>query len=438
MSLLMAVANDAPAPPHRVVAGRAARPEPGRPALPRQAAGGSLRQLRRAGRGARAVRLGRRRRPRRWAGASSRASSTTWPSASLTVPIIVLLVMPAMAAPTWRQLLTHMAASLSLLLLYYGGSEALWARTAGQGAARPDARRRRRAPAAPGGRVRPRHCSSSRRTSCSASACWRLGAGTSRRMAAATPAGSTRSRPSASCCPRDALRRGAAPQRLRRPPRPGDGHARRRAPRARRGATGRRRTGTPLAAAPVVGARGPFAVLDGTIDGRPEWRPGLDERLRRPVWIRDVPVGTPPVAAARVALPRPTRLRWLAGRRDDAGGLGRLRRCRRRADRAGLPVAAAVVGGAALAGGPRARGRRAAARAISRRSISIASGSSTRAGPSCSTIRPPTPPPRPTVWPQRPRPAARGRASGARRRPPAVAGIGVALRRRTDRGPPAR
>ena len=70
-----------------------------------------------------------------------------------------------------------------------------------------------------------------------------------------------------------------------------------------------------LAAAPVIGHRGSFAVLDGTIEGRPEWRPGLDERLRRPVWIRDVPIGTPPVAAARIALPRPTRLRWLAGRR---------------------------------------------------------------------------------------------------------------------------
>ena len=38
--------------------GRSRRPEPGDPAVPRQAAGGSLRQLRRAGRGARAVRLG--------------------------------------------------------------------------------------------------------------------------------------------------------------------------------------------------------------------------------------------------------------------------------------------------------------------------------------------------------------------------------------------
>jgi len=68
-------------------------------------------------------------------------------------------------------------------------------------------------------------------------------------------------------------------------------------------------------AAPVVGHRGAFTVVDGTIEGRPGWRPGLDTRLRRPVWIRDVAVGTPPVTAARVALSRPTRLRWLAGRR---------------------------------------------------------------------------------------------------------------------------
>ena len=70
-----------------------------------------------------------------------------------------------------------------------------------------------------------------------------------------------------------------------------------------------------LTDAPVVGRRGSFAVLDGTIEGRPGWQPGIDERLRRPVWIRDVPIGTPAVAAARVALSRPTRLRWLAGRR---------------------------------------------------------------------------------------------------------------------------
>ena len=47
----------------------------------------------------------------------------------LSLPITVLLVMPTMAAPTMRQMLTNMAASVTLLLLYYGGSEALWART---------------------------------------------------------------------------------------------------------------------------------------------------------------------------------------------------------------------------------------------------------------------------------------------------------------------
>ena len=66
---------------------------------------------------------------------------------------------------------------------------------------------------------------------------------------------------------------------------------------------------------PVIGRRGSFAVLDGTIEGWPGWQTGIDERLRRPVWIRDVSIGTPPVGAARVALSRPTRLRWLAGRR---------------------------------------------------------------------------------------------------------------------------
>ena len=50
----------------------------------------------------------------------------------LNVPIILLLVVPTMAAPTWRQSMTTMIASFSLLLLYYGGSEALWARTAGK------------------------------------------------------------------------------------------------------------------------------------------------------------------------------------------------------------------------------------------------------------------------------------------------------------------
>ena len=47
-----------------------------------------------------------------------------------------------------------------------------------------------------------------------------------------------------------------------------------------------------------------------------EWRPGVDSRLRRNVWIREVRPGEPPLDAARVAVSRPTRLRWLAGRRE--------------------------------------------------------------------------------------------------------------------------
>ncbi len=85
----------------------------------------------------------------------------------LNVPIIVLLVVPTMAAPTWRQRLTNTAASLSLLLLYYGGSEALWARTAGKallGLTLVDGAGRPPRPAA----VFARRCSSSAPTSCSA------------------------------------------------------------------------------------------------------------------------------------------------------------------------------------------------------------------------------------------------------------------------------
>ena len=62
---------------------------------------------------------------------------------------------------------------------------------------------------------------------------------------------------------------------------------------------------------------GPFEVTAGTVPGLPAtWRPGVDERLRRSVWIRQVTPGTPPIEAARLAVSRPTRLRWLAGRRE--------------------------------------------------------------------------------------------------------------------------
>ena len=67
---------------------------------------------------------------------------------------------------------------------------------------------------------------------------------------------------------------------------------------------------------PTAEIRGEFAVLQGEVTGRPGWRPGVDDRLRRPVWVRDVPPGTRAVSSARASLSRPTRLRWLAGRRS--------------------------------------------------------------------------------------------------------------------------
>jgi uncharacterized RDD family membrane protein YckC len=44
---------------------------------------------------------------------------------------------------------------------------------------------------------------------------------------------------------------------------------------------------------------------------------GFDPALRRSVWIHQVPVGTPPIAATRREIGRPSRLRWLAGIRNE-------------------------------------------------------------------------------------------------------------------------
>ena len=62
---------------------------------------------------------------------------------------------------------------------------------------------------------------------------------------------------------------------------------------------------------------GPYHVLE-TIEqsGGVEWLQGYDLRLLRRVWIRQVPAGTPPVVAPLRNLGRPSRLRWLAGRRS--------------------------------------------------------------------------------------------------------------------------
>jgi hypothetical protein len=45
---------------------------------------------------------------------------------------------------------------------------------------------------------------------------------------------------------------------------------------------------------------------------------GYDDRLRRPVWIRRLPPGTPSLSPLRRDLGRPARPRWLAGRRSGA------------------------------------------------------------------------------------------------------------------------
>jgi hypothetical protein len=67
----------------------------------------------------------------------------------------------------------------------------------------------------------------------------------------------------------------------------------------------------------AVATRGAFRVLGEALPGMPAgWRPGFDDRLRRDVWIREVAPGTPPLDSVRIAINRPTRLRWLAGRRE--------------------------------------------------------------------------------------------------------------------------
>jgi hypothetical protein len=82
---------------------------------------------------------------------------------------------------------------------------------------------------------------------------------------------------------------------------------------------GRRSTASEPLAPPLKASarRGPFQVIGPEVPDLPSgWRSGFDERLRRAVWIRDAPPDTPPIAAARIAISRPTRLRWLAGRRQ--------------------------------------------------------------------------------------------------------------------------
>jgi serine/threonine protein kinase len=313
MSLLMAVANDAPAPPHRIV-----------PAVPR----GLSRIILRC--------LAKRPEDRYASYAALAAALEPYASVSptpatlgrrfiagvidhivigfLNVPIIVLLVVPTITAPTLRQTLTNSLASFSLILLYYGGSDALWARTAGKallGLTLVDAGGRPPRPAVAFARAL-LFSSPNILLGLGVLTIWGGGLAAQSQHAGLINAFTLMGQALILVTLFAAARRRngyAALHDLATGIRVVERRASMRRERPATAAT------TDRAAAPVVGHRGPFAVLDGTIEGRPGWRPGLDRRLRRPVWIRDVPIGTPAVAAARIALPRPTRLRWLAGRR---------------------------------------------------------------------------------------------------------------------------
>jgi hypothetical protein len=66
----------------------------------------------------------------------------------------------------------------------------------------------------------------------------------------------------------------------------------------------------------VVGRAGPYDVLAEPVRGFGDgWHWGYDARLDRLVWLRLCTAETPSVPSARRALTRPTRLRWLSGRR---------------------------------------------------------------------------------------------------------------------------
>ncbi len=81
-------------------------------------------------------------------------------------------------------------------------------------------------------------------------------------------------------------------------------------------------TGSPQSTAGpsrVIGGRiGPFGLVESAYPVPDGVRLGLDERLRRHVWIRMVAPGAPPMSAERRDLARPTRLRWLGGKRGPA------------------------------------------------------------------------------------------------------------------------
>ena len=65
----------------------------------------------------------------------------------------------------------------------------------------------------------------------------------------------------------------------------------------------------------AAGRAGPYEIVAAQTGVPPDWQRGVDLLLLRDVWIRPVSAETPAVPAARRAVNRPTRLRWLAGRR---------------------------------------------------------------------------------------------------------------------------
>ena len=231
----------------------------------------------------------------------------------LNAPITLTLIGPMLAGPDWRLTAMHMVGSFALVILYYGGCEARWARTPGKallGLTVVDA----------GGRP-PRAAVAMARAALYGSTQLVLaipvllvwGANIhamsqdAGRLNTLTSVGhflllatlfSTARRRNGYAALHDLATATRVVERVA-------------------SAVGDRAIATAavVPTSAIVDRRGTFGVLDGAVDGWPGWRRGVDERLRRPVWIRDLPVGTPPVSSARVSLARPTRLRWLAGRR---------------------------------------------------------------------------------------------------------------------------
>jgi uncharacterized RDD family membrane protein YckC len=90
-----------------------------------------------------------------------------------------------------------------------------------------------------------------------------------------------------------------------------------------------RREGTATAPFPAETAEdhsgehiGPFTVIGAVGNaGAGKLLAGFDPVLRRRVWIRTVPPGTPPIAPTRRDISRVTRLHWLTGRRSATNSL---------------------------------------------------------------------------------------------------------------------